>query len=58
MFKFELKERVQDILTHYTGYVTMRAETIGHGNQYAVETVNTDGVLISAMLGEERLKHV
>lgn len=57
MFKFELRERVQDTITHFTGYITMRAETVSRGNTYAIETISTDGIIIQAWLGEERLKH-
>ena len=55
MFKFEMKARVVDTLTNYSGTITARAEFNEHPNKYLVEAIDSTGRPIEWWVDENRL---
>lgn len=55
MFRFNLRDKVQDTVTGYTGTVTARAEYHGDISRYLVESVDTTGRPIQEWISEDRL---
>lgn len=55
MFKFEMKERVEDNVTTMTGVVTARVEYLTSENRYLVEGVDSTGRPIEWWIDENRL---
>ena len=55
-FRFNLGVRVEDLVTHYKGRITARAEYLYGPNTYLVEGVDTTGRPIEFWVPEDRLE--
>lgn len=58
MFEFELKTKVKDLITGYTGIVTGRLEYISGSRRYLVETITGTGNTAENWFDESRLEVV
>lgn len=54
-FKFELGEGVRDLVSHFCGTVTGRAEYLGGRRSYEVTSLDASGRPVECWYAEERL---
>ena len=56
MFNFELRDKVKDTITDYSGIITIREERLNAPNNYLVESKDNTGRPIEWWLVEHRLE--